>query len=223
MLLLIGAFILIFQLGNGAVNTLNEDCMTTNYLEGFFRYSDPDGRVYMLDNLASPKLLPENKYEYKGYPPPETGWRVSLADMERLDQEGRLHFPKSKTGRIQGKRYRDEAHLVEGRGIGFVPLSYQVAASALPAIYEAVSIHPGVLSLLMEIPQQLRRYFASEPITLEAHTDPETGERSILVAVDCFKLQRSIEDAWPKFEAFRQEWWLENAQRADHKVMVDIR
>ena len=47
-------------------------------------------------------------YEYKGYKPHPNGWTISRERMEQLDSEGRLHFPKSKNGRIRLKVYLDE-------------------------------------------------------------------------------------------------------------------
>lgn len=79
-----------------------------NYIEKFFRHIDDKGRRYRIDNLASPSKRPNLMYEYKGYKPPENGWAISKAVMEQWDKEERLHFPKSKSGRIQRKRYLDE-------------------------------------------------------------------------------------------------------------------
>jgi site-specific DNA-methyltransferase (adenine-specific) len=47
-------------------------------------------------------------YEYKGYKPPKNGWAISLEKMQQFDEEGRLHFPKEKGGRIQRRRFLDE-------------------------------------------------------------------------------------------------------------------
>lgn len=47
-------------------------------------------------------------YEYKGYPYPPKGWRVSREKMEILDCERRLLFPTKKNGRIVKKKYLDE-------------------------------------------------------------------------------------------------------------------
>ena len=47
-------------------------------------------------------------YEYKGYKPHHNGWTISLERMKQLDVEGRLHFPKTKTGRIRMKLFLDE-------------------------------------------------------------------------------------------------------------------
>jgi site-specific DNA-methyltransferase (adenine-specific) len=78
------------------------------YLAKQFRHKDPDGRVYRIDNLASPSRRPNLMYEYKGYKPPAKGWAISREKMEQWDAEGRLHFPKLLNGRIQRKRYLDE-------------------------------------------------------------------------------------------------------------------
>ena len=78
------------------------------YIERMFRYSDTNGRRYRVDNLASPNPRPNLTYEYKGYKPPAKGWAISREKMEQWDKEGRLHFPKSRNGRIQRKRFLDE-------------------------------------------------------------------------------------------------------------------
>ena len=85
---------------------------------GRFSLDDDDGRgPYRLAPLDSPNPRPNLTYEYKGYPPPTKGWRVSLSVMEQLDAEGRLAFPRSKTGRIARKHYLAEQ---EGRKVGDV-------------------------------------------------------------------------------------------------------
>ena len=78
------------------------------YLDKTYRHIDETGKRYRIDNLASPTYSPTLIYDYKGYKPPEKGWRVSLETMKQLDVEGRLAFPKSLEGRIQRKRYIDE-------------------------------------------------------------------------------------------------------------------
>ncbi len=58
--------------------------------------------------MTSPSLRPNLRYEYKGYAPPEKGWAVSRDTMERMESEGRVHFPADKTKRLQRKRFLDE-------------------------------------------------------------------------------------------------------------------
>lgn len=76
-----------------------------------FKYDDSDGRgPYRLAPLDSPALRPNLIYEYKGYPPPKQGWRVSPEVMKELDADRRLAFPKSPQGRIARKHYLNEQH-----------------------------------------------------------------------------------------------------------------
>lgn len=85
---------------------------------GRFRLDDGDGKgKYRLAPLDSPNMRPNLIYEFKGYPPPAKGWRVSLEVMEQLHSEGRLVFPKSRDGRISKKHYLSEQ---EGRKLGDV-------------------------------------------------------------------------------------------------------
>ena len=78
------------------------------YVDKTFRYVDENGRRYRIADLASPTPRPNLIYEYKGYSPPKNGWAISRDKMEQWDSEGRLHFPKSSTGRIQRRRFFDE-------------------------------------------------------------------------------------------------------------------
>ena len=70
-----------------------------------FRNADPDGRLWMDDNLTAKGLAGGGyTYSYKGC---ESYWRLPLESMKRLDEEGRLHFTRN--GGIRLKRYLDEA------------------------------------------------------------------------------------------------------------------
>ena len=51
------------------------------YLKDFFKHKDERG-TYKLENLTSPNPRPNLTYEYKGYPPPEKGWRVNIERMK---------------------------------------------------------------------------------------------------------------------------------------------
>jgi site-specific DNA-methyltransferase (adenine-specific) len=80
-----------------------------DYLTKFYRHDDENGRGrYRLDNAQSPSHSPTLIYDYKGYKPPKKGWVCKLSRMKQLDKEGRLHFPKSKDGRIAIKRFLNE-------------------------------------------------------------------------------------------------------------------
>jgi adenine specific DNA methylase Mod len=79
-----------------------------SYIATFYVHSDPDGRRWRRSDLRSPHARPNLIYEYKGWKPHPNGWAVSKELMEKLDREGRLHFPKKTDGRIQLRRYLDE-------------------------------------------------------------------------------------------------------------------
>ncbi len=68
--------------------------------------SAPAGGGMAAINKATGK--PNGWYVYKGYPPPEKGWRHSPERMAENDRKGLLLFPSDKTGRIMFKRYLDE-------------------------------------------------------------------------------------------------------------------
>ena len=79
------------------------------YVERFYKYTEEEtGRRYRLVTMRSPHPRPNLMYVYKGYTPHPNGWAVSLEVMQRLDAEGRLHFPPDPGGRIQRKYYLDE-------------------------------------------------------------------------------------------------------------------
>ncbi len=74
-----------------------------------FSFDDNDGRgAYQSAPLDSPNPRPNLTYEYKGFPSPSNGWRVSLELMKELDRDGKLIFPKTKEGRIRRKVYLNE-------------------------------------------------------------------------------------------------------------------
>jgi site-specific DNA-methyltransferase (adenine-specific) len=101
---------LLFYVKSNAAYTYNVQYVpySENYVKENYYRVDENGRLYRTDNLRNPSDRPNLKYEYKGYKPHANGWAISKERMEKLDSEGRLHFPKSKDGRILLKRYLDE-------------------------------------------------------------------------------------------------------------------
>lgn len=77
-----------------------------------YRHRDADGRLYMLSDMTSPNPRPNMMYEWKGHASPPLGWRYERATMERLDREGLIWYPNSKSKRPRLKRHLDES---EGR------------------------------------------------------------------------------------------------------------
>jgi len=78
------------------------------YIRSKYRFKDPNGRAYMLDNMTSPNPRPNMMYEWKGHASPTMGWRYERKTMERLDTEGRIWYLDSKDKRPRLKRYLDE-------------------------------------------------------------------------------------------------------------------
>lgn len=66
------------------------------------------GGVWTSDNSSSPNYRENLIYEFKGYPPPENGWRYEPATMEELDRKGKLIYPTGRATRIRIKKYLHE-------------------------------------------------------------------------------------------------------------------
>ncbi len=90
--------------------TFNRQYMpySEEYIEKYYRHVDEKGRRYQLVTLRSPNPRPNLVYDYKGYKPHRNGWAVSREQMEKLDRQGRLHFPADLNGAIREKYYLDE-------------------------------------------------------------------------------------------------------------------
>lgn len=63
------------------------------------------GGVWTSDNSSSPNLRENLLFDFKGFSPPEKGWRYERATMERLDAEGKLLYPSGRATRIRIKKY----------------------------------------------------------------------------------------------------------------------
>ncbi|MCK4623779.1 MAG: restriction endonuclease [Phycisphaerae bacterium] len=75
------------------------------YVKQYYRYSDPDGRRWMSDNLSASGLTGGGyKYEWKGI---KGLWRCPRTTMERLDHEGKIFYTRN--GIPRRKRYLDES------------------------------------------------------------------------------------------------------------------
>ncbi len=104
----LGDIILFYSKTEGFLFNVQHTAYSQDHLDNIYKYTDENGRRYGTDNLRSPGPRPNLTYEYKGYKPHPNGWTVSLERMKQLDAEGRLHFPRSKQGRIRKKVYLDE-------------------------------------------------------------------------------------------------------------------
>ncbi|WP_233827768.1 site-specific DNA-methyltransferase [Paraburkholderia sp. ZP32-5] len=79
------------------------------YITERFNRSDPTtGRKFMDSPVISPSPRANLMYEFRGFPPPPTGWSVSKEIMEKWESEGKLMIPDDKTKRIRRKIFVDE-------------------------------------------------------------------------------------------------------------------
>jgi site-specific DNA-methyltransferase (adenine-specific) len=95
-----------------------------DYVRSKYRHDDGDGRgLYRLDNMTSPNPRPKMMYEWLGFPSPQMGWRYQRETMQRLHEEGRVWYPRDKSGELdptrrpQLKRYLSE---MEGGVMGTI-------------------------------------------------------------------------------------------------------
>ncbi|HLF24940.1 MAG TPA: site-specific DNA-methyltransferase [Anaerolineae bacterium] len=137
--------LLFFRKGSAYVWNGPKTAQSQEYIDAFFVYAEsPDRKTwtklkkgehaplgwerYRLGNLASPHPRPNLTYEYRGYKPPENGWKVSIDRMRELDKQGLLHFPSGKDGRIQTKQYLKDTvgnKAVSDVWVGISPLQAQ--------------------------------------------------------------------------------------------------
>jgi DNA modification methylase len=83
------------------------------YVAQRFRFSDPDGRRWSEQNLASPNPRPNLTYAFTAkngitYDPPPNGWKYTPERMAELDAQNRLHYPAKRGGRLRLKNYMEE-------------------------------------------------------------------------------------------------------------------
>ncbi|MBF0459146.1 MAG: restriction endonuclease [Nitrospirae bacterium] len=76
-----------------------------SYTDQYYRYADPDGRMWMSGDIGAAGLLGGGyTYEWKGI---TRVWRCPIETMERLDNEGKIYYTKNGIPRL--KRYLDES------------------------------------------------------------------------------------------------------------------
>lgn len=89
------------ELLDGSIRMMTQKELSTGII--------PDGaRRFSISDLSSPNPRPNLMYDFKGYPHPAKGWRLSKEKMEILDMENRLLYPSKQDGRIVRKKYLDE-------------------------------------------------------------------------------------------------------------------
>jgi site-specific DNA-methyltransferase (adenine-specific) len=100
----------------GSVFTWNKPIVPHSDRHVASKYTDVDvdGRRYTKDNMTSPAPRPNMMYEWKGFQFPPNGWRYSKETMHKLEEEGRIWYPKTAAGALDTNkrprliRYLDE-------------------------------------------------------------------------------------------------------------------
>lgn len=137
--------LVLYRKGSSYIWNAPKTEQSQDYIDNFFVYAESPDKArwirlkkgenapsgwerYRLGNFASPNPRPNLTYDYKGYKPPANGWKVSIDRMRQMDEEGLLHFPPGKSGRIQSKQYlRDTVgnKAVSDVWLGISPLQAQ--------------------------------------------------------------------------------------------------
>jgi site-specific DNA-methyltransferase (adenine-specific) len=91
--------------------------LSAEYIESHYRSRDADGRRYQLTSILSPSPRPNMTYEWKGFPPPQMGWRFSKETMADYDAKGLIWYPTKNDGTFDtSKRPRFKRYLDEQKG-----------------------------------------------------------------------------------------------------------
>lgn len=97
-------------------------------IETRYRHTDDKGRRFRLGPMDAPEGggmaainkqtgKPNGWYVWKGYQPPEKGWRYSPETMAELDKKGLIHYPTKKDGTPDfDKRCAKKLYLDESKG-----------------------------------------------------------------------------------------------------------
>jgi site-specific DNA-methyltransferase (adenine-specific) len=87
---------------------------TADYIEKYFRWSDPNGRRWQSVTLRNPGVRPNLHFPFTAsngitYQPHPNGWSCDPERLSKYDSEGRLHYPDRPDGQLRLKMYLDES------------------------------------------------------------------------------------------------------------------
>ena len=91
--------------------------LSADYIESHYKSRDPDGRRFQLTSILSPSPRPNMTYEWRGFPPPQMGWRFSKETMADYDSKGLIWYPVKPDGALDtSKRPRFKRYLDQQKG-----------------------------------------------------------------------------------------------------------
>jgi site-specific DNA-methyltransferase (adenine-specific) len=104
--------ILFYTRSNVCTFHKQHEAYEADYVKERFRFTDPDGRRWAEQNLASPNPRPNLTYPFRAkngitYNPPPNGWKYTIDRMQALDDANGLHYPAKSDGRLRLKNYFD--------------------------------------------------------------------------------------------------------------------
>lgn len=82
--------------------------------------------------------------------------------------------------------------------------------------------HPFLVPVLLEAPEKIRDYFPGDSLILDMAIDPESSspedDRLVLLIATDIEADESVDRLWELDNA----WWLNAAQRSQHKMFIDL-
>ena len=92
-------------------NTIHQP-FDQSYIDAFYTHKDPDGRRWRRSDLTAAGVVQdgESGQPWRGIDVSAKGrhWTRVPSELDRLDEEGRIHWPKKEGGMPMFKRYLDE-------------------------------------------------------------------------------------------------------------------
>jgi adenine-specific DNA-methyltransferase len=187
------------------------------YLSSKYAAVDASGRRYTLDNMTSPNPRPNMTYVWKGFSPPDNGWRYSEQKMAELDAQGRIWYPNDQGKRPRLIRFLDasegrpldsvwtDIHPVNSQASDRLDYPTQKPVGLLERII-AASSKPGDLvfdcfmgsGTTQTVAMKLGRRFIGADINLGAI---QTTVRRLIKVADELR-QKSFEDDEKRFTGF---------------------
>lgn len=103
----------IFYYGRADTPTWNEARVDyeQEYLDKYYRFDDGDGRLYWRADLTGAGIRHgRSGLPWRGFNPASIGrhWIVPIEELDALDAQGRIYWPKGGKGMPQHKRYRED-------------------------------------------------------------------------------------------------------------------
>lgn len=89
------------------------------YVKKDYKYDDKDGRgLYRRHSISAPRGVVKSSYTWRGFSPPENGWRYAEDKLDSLFEEGRIYIPTYKNGDVNYKKQpQEKRYLSESKGI----------------------------------------------------------------------------------------------------------